>query len=150
MTGRGISQANKSSFLTWKVKQIKRSERKIYCSFFCQTSYCLFIKVKKLARKLKRVFILDRQGCIRTSVIRCLSSGMTKNNKIMPMFVLFSRLFWLLAILKVLLFFSKIEGQSLHQNSQTGCSSQFLKGTTMKCQFFQEREAILTKKWEQT
>ena len=55
---------------------------------------------------------------IRTSVIPCLYSGSAKNNKIMSMFVLFS---WLFGHFESLAFFSKIEGQSLHQSSEMGC-----------------------------
>ena len=54
-----------------------------------------------------------------TSVVPCWSSGLAKNENIMPMFVLFSQPF--LAISKVWLF-SKMGGQSLTvQSSQTGC-----------------------------
>ena len=65
---------------------------------------------------------------IYTSVVPCLSSGLAKNNKIMSMFVQLSRLF---AFFKVWLFFENGE-QTLHQSSQAGCFSQFLKGTTIK------------------
>ena len=47
---------------------------------------------------------------INSTVIPCLSNGLAKNNKIMSMFVLFSRHF--LAILKVLLFY-EIGGTNL-------------------------------------
>ena len=49
---------------------------------------------------------------ISTSVVPCLSCGLAKNNKMMSMFVLFSRLF---AILKIWLFLSKMGGQTLHK-----------------------------------
>ena len=52
-----------------------------------------------------------------TSVIPCLSSGLAKNNKIMSIFLLFSRLF---GNFESLAFFSKMGGQTLHQSSQTG------------------------------
>ena len=64
-----------------------------------------------------------------TSVVPCLSSGLAKNNKIMSMFVQLSGLFF--AVFKVWLF-SKTGRQTLHQSSQAGCFSQFLKGTTIK------------------
>ena len=64
-----------------------------------------------------------------TSVVPCLSSGLAKNNKIMSMFVQLSRLF--LSFLRFG-FFSKMGRQTLHQSSQAGCFSQFLKGTTIK------------------
>ena len=61
-----------------------------------------------------------------TIVMPCLSSDLAKNNKMMSMFVLFSRLF------KSFSFFSKMGGQTLHQSSQAGCFSQFLRDTTIK------------------
>ena len=64
-----------------------------------------------------------------TSVVPCLSSGLAKNNKIMSMFVQLSRLF---CRFQGLAFFSKMGRQTLHQSSQAGCFSQFLKGTTIK------------------
>ena len=64
-----------------------------------------------------------------TSVVPCLSRGLAKNNKMTSMFVLFSRLF---CHFKSLAFFSKMGGQTLHQSSQEGCFSQFLKGTAIK------------------
>ena len=51
-----------------------------------------------------------------TSVVPCLSTGLAKNDKIMSMFVLFSRLF---GHFESLAFFSKMGGQTLHQSSQT-------------------------------
>ena len=57
---------------------------------------------------------------IRTSVIPCLSVAWLKITKLCPYLSYFPGF---LAILKVC-FFSKIEGQSLHQSSQTGCFSQ--------------------------
>ena len=51
-----------------------------------------------------------------TSVVPCLSTGLAKNDKIMSMFVLFSRLF---GHFESLAFFRKIGGQTLHQSSQT-------------------------------
>ena len=63
-----------------------------------------------------------------TSVVPCLSSGLAKNNKIMSLFVQLS------AFLPFLRFgfFSKMGRQTLHQSSQAGCFSQFLKCTTIK------------------
>ena len=63
-----------------------------------------------------------------TSVVPCLSSGLAKNNKIMSMFVQLSWLFWPFLRFG---FFSKMGRQTLHQSSQAGCFSQFLKGTTI-------------------
>ena len=51
-----------------------------------------------------------------TSVVPCLSTGLAKNDKIMSMFVLFSRL---LCHFESCFFFSKMGGQTLHQSSQT-------------------------------
>ena len=51
-----------------------------------------------------------------TSVVPCLSTGLAKNDKIMSMFVLFSRLS---GHFESLAFFSKMGGQTLHQSSQT-------------------------------
>ena len=62
------------------------------------------------------------------SVVPCLSSGLAKNSKIMSMFVQLSGFF---AVFKVWLF-SKMGRQTLHQSSQAGCFSQFLKGRTIK------------------
>ena len=53
-----------------------------------------------------------------TSVVPCLSTGLAKNDKIMSMFVLFSRLSGHFESLS-LAFFSKMGGQTLHQSSQT-------------------------------
>ena len=78
-----------------------------------------------------------------TSVVPCLSSGLAKNNKIMSMFVQLFRLF--LPFLRFG-FFSKMVRQTLHQSSQTGCFSQFLKGTTLNITIFQKSAAILTTK----
>ena len=72
---------------------------------------------------------------IRTSVVPCLSSGLAKNNKIMPKFALFPGFF---GHFESLASFRKWGGQALHQNSQTRCFSRFFKGTEIKWQFFQE------------
>ena len=64
-----------------------------------------------------------------TSVAPRLSSGLAKINKIMSMFVLTFPAF--LPFLRFG-FFSKMGRQTLHQSSQAGCFSQFLKGTTIK------------------
>ena len=61
-----------------------------------------------------------------TSVIPCLPSGLATSNNIMSMFVLFS---WLFGYFESLVF-SKMVGQTLHQNSQTGFFSRFSEGTT--------------------
>ena len=60
-----------------------------------------------------------------TSVVPCLSNGLTKNNKIMSMFVLFFRLF---CHFESLAFFLENGGTTLHQSSQAAWFSQFLKG----------------------
>ena len=79
-----------------------------------------------------------------TSVIPCLSGVLVKDYTAMFMFVLFSRLS---SRFESLAFFSKTEGQTLHQNSQRqDIFSQFFKGTTIKQKFFKKRAAILTKK----
>ena len=63
------------------------------------------------------------------SVLPCLSSGLAKNNKMMSMFVLFS---WSFCNFERLAFFPKMLGPPLHQSSQAGRFSQFLKGTAIK------------------
>ena len=56
-----------------------------------------------------------------TSVVPCLSSGLAKNNKIMPKFVLFPGFF---GHFESLAFFEN-GGKTLHQRSQTRCFSGF-------------------------
>ena len=48
-----------------------------------------------------------------TNVVTCLSHGLAKTNKIMSMFVKFSRHFWTFRRVS----FSKLSGQTLHHGS---------------------------------
>ena len=82
------------------------------------------------------------------SVILCLSSGLAKNNKLMSMFVLFSRLF---RPFRKFGFFSKMGRQTVNQNTPTGCF--YFENTTAKkherrrnVDFLFERANILSKK----
>ena len=64
-----------------------------------------------------------------TSVIPCLSSGLAKNNKIISMFVLLSRLFYHFESLAL---FSKMGNKPCTKAVKQDVISQFFKGTTIK------------------
>ena len=73
-------------------------------------------------------------------MIPSLSSGLAKNNKIVPMLVLFS---WLFGHFENLVFFENV-GKP-HTKAVKHDFSQFFKGTTIKYQFFHKSATILTK-----
>ena len=77
-----------------------------------------------------------------TSVVPCLSTGLAKNDKIMSMFVLFSRL---LAILKVWLFFENGGTNLTPKQSNMIFWSNFERYNN-KVAIFQKSLAILTEK----
>ena len=64
-----------------------------------------------------------------TSVVECLSSGLAKNNKIMSMFVLFSRLF---RPFRKFGFFPKRRDKPYTKEVKEDVFSQLFKGTTIK------------------
>ena len=67
-----------------------------------------------------------------TSVVPCLSIGVARNNEIMFMFVLYSRLFWSFESLPFFRNHCEMQGQTLCQSIQTGCFGQFFEGTTIR------------------
>ena len=78
-----------------------------------------------------------------TSVVPGLSSGLAKNNKIMSMFVLFSRLF---GHFETLAFFRNWGDKPYTKAVKQDVFKQFFKVITTKQQFSQKRVAILPQK----
>ena len=78
-----------------------------------------------------------------TSVVPCLSTGLAKNDKIMSMFVLFSRLFGHFASLA---FFSKMGRQTFTPKQSNMIFWSNFERYNNKVAIFQKSPAILTEK----